>query len=51
MGCVAPMPIFAAKLYLSEAAIFTHENARIFAVGAGFLWLEWLYFAFITVVP
>ncbi len=49
MGCVAPTPIFAAKFYLREAGIFTHENAGIFAAGQGFLWLEWLYFAFITV--
>ena len=49
MGCVAPTPIFAAKYYLREAGVFTHENAGVFVAGQGFLWLEWLYFAFITV--
>jgi hypothetical protein len=49
MGCVAPAPIFTAKYYLSETGIFTHENTAIFLTGQAFLWLEWLYFAFITV--
>ena len=49
MGCVAPAPIFAGKYYLSEAGVFTHENTAIFLAGQVFLWLEWSYFAFITI--
>ena len=49
MGCVAPAPIFAGKYYLREAGIFTHDNMLIFLAGQAFLWLEWSYFAFITV--
>jgi hypothetical protein len=49
MGCVVPTPIFAAKYYLREAGIFTHGNTAVFLAGQSFLWLEWLYFVFITV--
>ena len=49
MGCLAPTPIFPAKYYLHEAGVFTHENVVIFLAGQAFLWLEWLFFAFITV--
>ena len=49
MGCVAPTPIFATKYYLREAGVFTHEDTAIFLIGQAFLWLEWLYFLFITV--
>jgi len=49
MGCVAPTPIFAAKYYLREVGVFAHENTAIFLAGQAFLWLEWLYFVFITV--
>ncbi len=49
MGFIAPTPIFAAKYYLREAGVFVHENAAVFLAGQAFLWLEWSYFAFITV--
>ena len=49
MGCIAPTPIFAAKYYLREAGVFSHENTGVYLAGQTFLWIEWLYFAFITV--
>jgi hypothetical protein len=49
MGCLVPAPIFASKYYLREAGVFTHDNFAVFSAGQSFLWLEWLYFAFITV--
>ena len=49
MGCLAPAPIFATKYYLSEAGVFAHENMTVFLAAQVFLWLEWSYFAFITV--
>ena len=49
MGCIVPTPLFAAKYYLREGGVFTHENTQIFLAGQTFLWLEWLYFVFITV--
>jgi len=49
MGCVAPTPIFAAKYFLSETGVLTNENTAIFLAGQVFLWLEWSYFAFITI--
>jgi len=49
MGCLAPTPIFAAKYYLREAGVFVSENMALFLVGQVFLWIEWLYFALITV--
>ena len=49
MSCLAPTPIFAAKFYFRETGIFVHEDMAIFLAGQAFLWLEWLYFVFITV--
>ncbi|MDH3978624.1 MAG: hypothetical protein OEU86_08920 [Gammaproteobacteria bacterium] len=49
MGCVFPTPIFATKYYLKEAGVLTHQDQLIFLAGQAFLWLEWSYFAFITV--
>lgn len=49
MGCLAPAPIFAVKFWLREAGVFVSENLPVFMAGQGFLWLEWTYFAFITV--
>lgn len=49
LGFLAPTPIFAAKYFLREAGVFTHGNPAVFAAGQAFLWLEWSYFAFITV--
>jgi hypothetical protein len=49
MGCVLPTPIFAGKVYLREAGVFTHPDLPVFLAGQLFLWVEWAYFAFITV--
>jgi hypothetical protein len=49
LGCLAPAPIFAAKFYLRRAGVFGHAEPAVFLAGQAFLWLEWLYFAFITV--
>jgi hypothetical protein len=49
MGCVAPAPIFAAKYYLREAGVFASDNMAVFLAGQVFLWIEWAYFAFITI--
>lgn len=49
MGCLAPAPIFAAKFYLRNAGVFAHQETAVFIAGQAFLWLEWLYFVFITV--
>ena len=49
MGCIFPTPLFAAKFYLREAGVFTHEDTWIYLAGQAFLWLEWSYFVFITV--
>ncbi|MGI9289966.1 MAG: hypothetical protein ACR2QG_01670 [Gammaproteobacteria bacterium] len=49
MGCIFPAPIFAAKYYLKETGVLTHEETVIFLAGQAFLWLEWSYFAFITI--
>jgi hypothetical protein len=49
MCCLAPIPFFPAKYYLHKAGVFTHENMVIFLAGQAFLWLEWSFFAFITV--
>ncbi|MDH3978712.1 MAG: hypothetical protein OEU86_09360 [Gammaproteobacteria bacterium] len=49
MGCVAPAPIFAAKYFLNAAGALAHENMAVFIFAQAFLWLEWAYFAFITV--
>ncbi len=49
MSLLAPAPIFAAKYYLKEVGVFDHESMAIFLSGQLFLWLEWLYFAFITI--
>jgi hypothetical protein len=49
IGCLAPTPIFVTKYYLREAGVLAHENMAVFLAGQAFLWLEWTYFAFITV--
>ena len=49
MGCIAPGPIFASKYYLREAGVFTPENQLVYLGGQIFLWLEWTYFALITI--
>ncbi|MGI9309706.1 MAG: hypothetical protein ACR2P6_10620 [Gammaproteobacteria bacterium] len=49
IGCVAPIPLFPAKYYLAKAGVFTHDNLLVFVAGQAFLWLEWSFFAFITV--
>ena len=49
MCCLAPAPIFATKFYLREAGVFADEDMAVFLAGQVFLWLEWFYFAFITV--
>ncbi len=49
MGCVAPVPLFVAKYVLRETGVFTHDDTAVFLAGRAFLWLEWLFFAFITV--
>ena len=49
MGCLAPTPIFVAKYYLREAGVFVSERMGIFLAGQIFLWIEWAYFALITV--
>ncbi len=49
LGFVAPTPIFATKYYLKESGVLASEDMLVFAAGRVFLWVEWLYFAFITV--
>lgn len=49
MGCLVPTPIFVAKYYLQEAGILGHPDLAVHLAAQAFLWLEWSYFAFITV--
>lgn len=49
MGFLVPMPILAGKVYLRDAGIFMHEDTVVYSAGQVFLWIEWFYFAFITV--
>lgn len=49
MGFIAPTPIFIGKVVLRDAGIFEHENLLIFFGGQLFLWIEWAYFAFLTI--
>jgi hypothetical protein len=49
LGFLAPTPIFIGKAWLKTAGVFSHADPAIFIAGQAFLWLEWLYFAFITV--
>ena len=49
LGCVLPVPIFAAKYYLSEAGLLGHSDPAVYLAGQVFLWFEWAYFLFITV--
>ena len=49
MSFIAPTPIFIAKYYLKETGVLSHENTYIYLAGQIFLWVEWLFFAFITV--
>jgi len=49
MGGLAPAPIFIAKYYLREAGVFASTDMAVFLAGQLFLWIEWTYFAFITV--
>jgi hypothetical protein len=49
MGCLFPLPLFAAKYFLREAGVFLSKDQGIFLAGQVFLWVEWSYFAFITV--
>ena len=49
MGCVFPTPLFVTKVYLRDAGVLTSEDTATYLAGQTFLWLEWLYFVFITV--
>lgn len=49
MAFIAPTPFVFAKYYLREAGVFKSENTGIFLAGQVFLWIEWAFFAFITV--
>lgn len=49
MGCVFPAPIFIGKVYLRDAGVLSSDHTPTYLVGQAFLWLEWLYFLFITV--
>lgn len=49
LGCLAPVPIFAAKFFLREAGAFASTSPAVFLAARAFLWFEWAYFAFVTV--